>query len=232
MYLLNSSPDTLFSFVRRRQQGALSVYGQTTVRLGADGQQLELKRIIRRREYVAAAAHRADPSRHVVRLTRASFLWEEHYFEVYQYLEPVAGVCLLNVQARSAECDVPLPPFVSVLREVTGSPEFSAHTLSLKETAHADPDAPHLRALMNNPLLRRTVSAEVAAATPTRSLLQPDAYASDTEDDPAVTASVDLRSPTFLPLAAAGADVPPVSALPPLDDRPAEEGHEGEGQAA
>jgi len=120
-----------YRFVRRRAQGALCAYGETTVRFNFDGQKIERKRIIRSREYKAAIATMADPSRRVVRQIRHSFLWESHYYEIYVYDTPRHGLCILNTQV-DGEKDTPLPPFLKLVKEVTGDEQYSAYFVSLK----------------------------------------------------------------------------------------------------
>lgn len=121
-----------YTFVRRRMQGKLASHGFTSVR-HIGGQRVEVKRIISAREYSTAVAQRADPARHVVRLQRASFLWENCYFEVYSYQEPWAGMNVLLCQVADHSFDVPLPPWLDVRVEVTHDDTFSAYHISIKD---------------------------------------------------------------------------------------------------
>jgi predicted ATPase len=124
-----------YSFIRKRRQGKGEVYGQTTVKRTADGQEIEVKRIISRREYTSLYKTR-DMSRHVVRQTRASFIYKMQSFNVHIYEEPrkVKDLCILHCQfdARSAtQVDdlkhaVALPPFLDVERQLEATPEDNA----------------------------------------------------------------------------------------------------------
>lgn len=204
VYLLSAADSsTDYTFVRRRTQGELSTYGQTTARRAPTGEQVEVKRIITSREYAYAVSQRADKSRHVVRMERASFLWEGQYFEVYLYDEPLHGLCLLNCQARDGDDSVSLPPFLDVSEEVTGRPEYSAYTVSVKETLPDHPRAETLAQLMRlTPDLRRTVSAAGEGDGEDQDSTSPEPLSlsrqpSDAPVEPADSAPcVDARAPT------------------------------------
>lgn len=76
-----------------------------------------------------------DDSRHVVLQRRLTFLWSNHYFEIYIYQTPRPGTVVLNCQMHEGESseDFQLPPFLDVVREVTSEPEFTSYKISLKE---------------------------------------------------------------------------------------------------
>ncbi len=113
----NTDSPQNYTFLRRRGQQAVASYGQTTVSVKADGQKVEVKRIITAREYSTAVKQRADPSRFVVRQRRISFLHENRYFEIYLYLEPEPGLCLMHLQNQGPE-DIIFPSWVEVDEEV------------------------------------------------------------------------------------------------------------------
>ncbi len=78
----NKTPPTQYyveeySFIRKRTQvgvgGTTEVYGQTTVKRTNDGHEVEIKRIISKREYNILYKAR-DTSRNIVKQTRISFL--------------------------------------------------------------------------------------------------------------------------------------------------------------
>ena len=139
-----------YSFVRKRTSLCKdghrlgSAYGQTTVKRTVDGQVLEVKRIISRREYVASYKNR-DQSRHVVKQKRISFLYNMQSFNIHIYEEPssVGDLCILHAQAEASTSNpsspakgggdvdfqasgagnagVDLPPFLEIDRRLTSS---------------------------------------------------------------------------------------------------------------
>ncbi len=135
-----------YSFIRKRTtlnkegEASGSVYGLTIVQKTKDGQTIEKKRIITRREYSSLFNNR-DKSRHVVRQQRISFLWNIQSFNVHVYQEPVSDVCILHAQVKSTpdtpvnEGEVEIPPFLDVDRRISNSEEdakFGAYNISLK----------------------------------------------------------------------------------------------------
>jgi hypothetical protein len=135
-----------YSFIRRRSNidgsGRLlgSVYQLTVVKHAGD-EQIEQKRIISQREYMAAYMTR-DRSRHVIRQRRISFLYAQQSFTVHSYVEPVDGLDILHAQVEAPldsreEPEVELPPFLDVDRRLTNSKEdemrYGAYGISLSE---------------------------------------------------------------------------------------------------
>ena len=153
----------VYSCIRKRALvgGGPCAYGQTIIEDiqpesprggGSNGvgggkvQQLQLKRLLTRREY-EARKRRADPERQVVTQRRASFLFENRYYSVTRYTSPpaLAGLAVLYCQLRGDDEDeegdiaqegappkIALPPFLSIGREVTDQRAFSCHQLSRK----------------------------------------------------------------------------------------------------
>jgi len=116
-----------------------SVYGWTAVQKFLDGQVIETKRIITKREYHSLFNNR-DRSRHVVRQRRISFLWSIQSFTIHVYKEPVSDVCILHAQVRSSPDgtgeEVAIPPFLEVEKRLTTHSEederYGAYHISLK----------------------------------------------------------------------------------------------------
>ena len=122
-------PETFYTFVRRRTQGAIHSYGQTTCKF-ENGERVEVKRIIQAREYSTAVLQRRDPRRHVVKQHRFSFYWKGRFYEIHQFLEPSVTHNLLHAHLRDGNEDVPLPDFIKVVTDVTDDDTYSAYRLS------------------------------------------------------------------------------------------------------
>ena len=128
-----------FCFVRKRSysNNRGTAYGQTTVRRTRESsdQEIEVKRIISLREYNSAIKSR-DMSRHIIRQTRISFLWQTQSFVVHMYNAPIDNVCLLYCQTESDHADIEFPPFLDVERPVSNKGEdylkYGAYSISKK----------------------------------------------------------------------------------------------------
>jgi CYTH domain-containing protein len=118
--------------VRRRGQHGSCTYTHTLKRPVAAGQRVEIERQITGREYIALLAQ-ADPARRTIRKRRRVFLWANGYFEWDTFVEPRAGLELLEIEVDSLDELIELPPFLIVEREVTGDEEYANHTIALRD---------------------------------------------------------------------------------------------------
>lgn len=136
-----------YSFIRKRTtvhkdgEASGSVYGWTGVQKTHEGQVIETKRIITKREYISLFNNR-DKSRHIVTQKRISFLWNIQSFTIHVYQEPVSDICILHAQVQSTsdsadhDEEVSIPPFLEVEKKLlTDSEEdeqYGAYHISLK----------------------------------------------------------------------------------------------------
>ena len=143
-----------YSFIRKRTtinsagEEAGSVYGWTQVQKTHEGQIIERKRIITKREYYSLFNNR-DKSRHIVKQKRISFLWNIQSFTIHVYKEPVSDICILHAQVRSTspeedneeeddkKGEVEIPTFLEVEKRLMTDSEadehYGAYHLSLKD---------------------------------------------------------------------------------------------------
>lgn len=131
-----------YSFIRKRTSldksgnESGSVYGWTVVQKTRDGQTIEKKRIITKREYLSLFNNR-DKSRYIVRQKRISFLWNLQSFNVHVFKEPSDDICILHAQVQSSPDNndkVDMPSFLDVDRLITDSMEdeaYGAYQISL-----------------------------------------------------------------------------------------------------
>lgn len=131
-----------YSFIRKRTSldksgnESGSVYGWTVVQKTRDGQTIEKKRIITKREYLSLFNNR-DKSRYIVRQKRISFLWNLQSFNVHVFKEPSDDICILHAQVQSSPDSndkVDMPSFLDVDRLITDSMEdeaYGAYQISL-----------------------------------------------------------------------------------------------------
>ena len=90
----------------------------------------EDERTINNSEYLALLARR-DPSRDDIFKTRFAFPYEGHVFEidVYPFWHRQA---VMEVELESECEEVEFPPFISIIREVSGDRSYSNKSLSTK----------------------------------------------------------------------------------------------------
>ena len=155
MRMPNDERRGIYSCIRNRAMlgGGPCAYGQTIVEnihpesprggggkgVGGKVQQLQLKRLLTRREY-EQLGRRADPARYPVKQRRASFLYENRYYCVTRYTSPpaLAGLAMVYCQLEEAKShgEAGPPPFLAIGRELTGLPEYSCYTLSKIDGLH------------------------------------------------------------------------------------------------
>ena len=93
---------------------------------------MELKRLVTRREYFDLLLQR-DPSAVTVTKKRYSFLYQENYFELDQFVSPHRGLYLLEFYAElDRDIAKMLPTFLRYEREVTNDPTYSMRALAQK----------------------------------------------------------------------------------------------------
>jgi len=93
--------------VRRRGQHGVYLYTHTVKKPLAAGQRIEIERPISGREY-AELLRLKDPQRRTIRKRRSCFLWQGLYFELDRFLEPRAGLELLEIELDDEAA--PIPP--------------------------------------------------------------------------------------------------------------------------
>jgi CYTH domain-containing protein/predicted ATPase len=115
--------------VRRRGQRGAYVYTHTIKKPLKSGQRVEVERPISGREYVGLLATR-DPLRKTIRKKRTCFLWEGLYFELDRFIDPKAGLVLLEVELEDEEKKVAPPPWLEIERDVTDETAYSNYVIS------------------------------------------------------------------------------------------------------
>eukprot|EP00038_Savillea_parva_P014617 m.11555 g.11555 ORF g.11555 m.11555 type:complete len:432 (-) comp2853_c0_seq1:115-1410(-) len=123
-------------FVRRRwspDAPNLVACGLTSQAVSEDGAVEEKKQIINETLYNHLVINHKDPTRLVVKQERWCCMWEDennerHYFEIHKYMD--RDLNLLYVQLSDSTERGKVPPFLSVVEEVTGKESYSANYLS------------------------------------------------------------------------------------------------------
>ena len=73
-----------------------------------------------------------DSSRSMIRKKRHYFLWQNQYFELDLFLEPLhrRGLTLLEIELDEVGQAVYLPPCIEVIADVTDNPVFTNFSLA------------------------------------------------------------------------------------------------------
>jgi predicted ATPase len=131
-YLISANPNIQLR-LRMRGQGNTYSYQYTIRQVRANNQVVELRRQISHRDYLNLLAQR-DHSHYTVHKKRRCFLWRNLYFQLDMYLPPCSpkceGLILLETYTTLKSSAVKLPPFLEVIKDATGDPEFSMFNLS------------------------------------------------------------------------------------------------------
>jgi len=132
----------------KRTQGLASYHSYQNISR-TNGQKQRLEHRLTDKEYRSLVLQ-AHPNHTCVHKSNISFTYGSHYYELGTIRAPLAyrGVSVLYVESDMEE-DVPIPPFLEFVREVTTEGEFSSYTISQK----SDEDEP------GSPLTDRTLTS-------------------------------------------------------------------------
>lgn len=115
--------------VRRRGQDGANIYFHTIKRKLSGSKRTEIERQITPREYVELLK-RKDPSTVTIHKTRCCFVWEGQYFELDSFIQPHPKLQLLEAELDEGQTRVPLPPFITIERDVTEDPNYTNRALA------------------------------------------------------------------------------------------------------
>ena len=74
----------------------------------------------------------ADPYRHAIDKVRQSFIYQGQFFELDSYQGELSGLMILETKGMNSHEEVKFPPFLRIVKDVTGDKQYYNHTLSLK----------------------------------------------------------------------------------------------------
>ena len=95
-YLCSNCNESQIRIRRRTEVGVSAVHlNMTTRHASIDGQRVETRRNLKKREYAALLAQ-ADPDRSSIKKIRRCFIFNDHYFQLDEYIEPCNGLTLLE----------------------------------------------------------------------------------------------------------------------------------------
>ena len=75
----------------------------------------------------------ADPYRQTIRKLRKSFIWKGQFFELDTYHGHLEGLVILETKGIAKHEDVKFPPFLKVIKDITGNMEYYNYNLALRK---------------------------------------------------------------------------------------------------
>jgi len=117
--------------LRRRDWGGEVVNVHKTKKRLPNGEMLETERQVTNALY-ESLLQQADPYRATIRKTRRSFIWKGQYFEIDTFHEPVDNLTILETKGVAQQESVNFPPFIRVIKDVTGNPQYYNYNIALK----------------------------------------------------------------------------------------------------
>eukprot|EP01120_Amphizonella_sp_Union-15-10_P015660 TRINITY_DN8094_c0_g1_i4.p1 TRINITY_DN8094_c0_g1~~TRINITY_DN8094_c0_g1_i4.p1 ORF type:complete len:462 (-),score=87.80 TRINITY_DN8094_c0_g1_i4:63-1448(-) len=132
---LASAPGTQSRVTRRSQYGT-STYTYS-VKQYIGGRPVVLERQLSGREF-SALLKQADPSYRVIRKKEQCFLWENQCFTLnYYFITP--EVTHVVLEAITTDADIKLPPFISDVKDVTETEEYTSFSIATSGSTSPEP---------------------------------------------------------------------------------------------
>jgi CYTH domain-containing protein/predicted ATPase len=117
--------------LRRREWAGKAVNIMTTKTKVSQNEELVTERQLANNLY-ESMLQQADPYRHTIRKQRKSFIWTGQYFELDFYQGPLEGLIILETKGIACHEDVKFPPFLKVVKDITGNKDYYNYTLALR----------------------------------------------------------------------------------------------------
>lgn len=123
-------PDCEVRLRRRGWQGEYVNVHKTKKRVSPT-EVLETERQVSNALY-ESLLQQADPYRSTIHKTRRSFIWRGQYFELDTYHAPVSNLVILETKGIARQEAVNFPPFLRVVEDVTGNPQYYNYNIALR----------------------------------------------------------------------------------------------------
>ena len=127
---LVADPDCEVRLRRRSWSGEFVNVHKTKKRISAN-EILETERQVSNALY-ESLLQQADPYRATIRKTRRSFIWKGQYFEIDSFHSPIDNLVMLQTKGVERQETVNFPPFLRVIADVTGNPQYYNYTIALR----------------------------------------------------------------------------------------------------
>ena len=127
---LVADPDCEVRLRRRSWSGEFVNVHKTKKRISAN-EILETERQVSNALY-ESLLQQADPYRATIRKTRRSFIWKGQYFEIDSFHSPIDNLVMLQTKGVERQETVNFPPFLRVIADVTGNPQYYNYNIALR----------------------------------------------------------------------------------------------------
>ncbi|MBQ6210428.1 MAG: AAA family ATPase [Prevotella sp.] len=117
--------------LRRRGWDGKYVYVHTTKKRISEREQIETERQINKNLYLSLL-QQADPYRQTIHKIRKSFIWKGQYFELDDYKQPIDDLMILETKGITEDETVKFPPFLHVVKDITGNDDYYNYNIALK----------------------------------------------------------------------------------------------------
>lgn len=134
IYLKSSEDKT--ERIRKRGQAGAWVFTRTIKDKKVNGSGKEVEKKISELEY-DVLKEQADESRRPIYKKRNYFLWENQYFELDEFVDPITGTLILEIELDDINQPVTLPPFIKIDREITSDPQWTNKAIAKVAAATA-----------------------------------------------------------------------------------------------
>ena len=128
---LVADPDCEVRLRRRSWSGEFVNVHKTKKRISAN-EILETERQVSNALY-ESLLQQADPYRATIRKTRRSFIRKGQYFEIDSFHAPVDNLVMLQTKGVERQETVNFPPFLRVVADVTGNPQYYNYNIALRK---------------------------------------------------------------------------------------------------
>ena len=127
---LAGEPGSEIRLRRRDWHGKTVNVLKTTKRVG-DHELIETERPVTNALYESLLGQ-ADPYRQPIAKRRQSFIWRGQFFQLDTYHGALDGLVILEAKGVAEAEPVNLPPFVTIVEDVTGNSQYHNYNLALR----------------------------------------------------------------------------------------------------
>ena len=117
--------------LRRRGWGGKFVNVHTNKKRVSGEEEIVTERQVSNALY-ESLLQQADPYRQTIHKQRRSFIWKGQFFELDTYLKPVDNLIILETKGIAHHEDVRFPPFIRVVKDITGDFNYYNYNLALR----------------------------------------------------------------------------------------------------
>ena len=128
---LVADPDSEVRLRRRIWANGKRVNVHTMKKTVGNNQQVETERQVSNALYESLLSQ-ADPYRHTIYKKRKSFIWKGQYFELDTYQRQLQGLVILETKGITDTESVNFPPFLKVVKDITGDANYYNYNLALR----------------------------------------------------------------------------------------------------